>query len=74
MRVARTYAGRPEVYRRLSWIALLELSSPKMAPAVRQAIEAKIVAGESVTAPHIRKARGRLKGGSPKRQPEPMAA
>jgi hypothetical protein len=62
MKVARVYGTRPEIYRRLSWIALFELSSPKMAQSVRKALEAKIIAGQSVTAPQIRKARGRLKG------------
>lgn len=78
MKAARAYGTRPEIYRRLSWIALTELSSPKMSPSVRQAIEAKILAGELVTAPEIRRARGPLKRGSPKRrqavQPARMAA
>jgi hypothetical protein len=69
MKVARVYGTRPEIYRRLSWIALFELSSPKMAQSVRRALEAKILAGESVTGPQIRKARGRLKGGCLKRKP-----
>src|ERR1019366_8301019 len=54
MKVARAYGARPEIYRRLSWIALFELSSPKMAQSARQAIEAKILAGQAVTAPQIR--------------------
>jgi hypothetical protein len=70
MKVARVYGARPEIYRRLSWNALFELSSPKMAQSVRKALEAKIIAGESVTAPQIRKARGRLKGGCLKRKPD----
>ena len=74
MRVARLYASRPEIWRVLSWITLIELSSPKMSPSVRQAIEAQILAGESVTAPQIRRARGRLKGGSPKRAQPDQAA
>jgi hypothetical protein len=67
MRVARLYAGRPEIWRAASWRTLIELASPKMAPSMRQALEAKILAGETITAPHIRKTRGRFKGGSPKR-------
>jgi hypothetical protein len=77
MRVARLYAGRPEIYRALSLNALFELSSPKMAPAVWQRLEADVIAGKNVTAKQIRKARGRLKGGSLKRtiqQPSRMAA
>jgi hypothetical protein len=73
MKVARAYGTWPEIYRRLSWIALFELSSPKMAQSVRQALEAKVIAGESVTAAQIRKARGRLKGGCLKRQPDQAA-
>jgi hypothetical protein len=69
MRVARLYATRPEIYRAASWVTLVELSSPKMSPSVRQALEAQILAGQSITAPQIRRARGRLKGGSPKRRP-----
>jgi hypothetical protein len=49
-----------------------------MAPSVRQALEAKILAGQSITALQIRRARGRLRGGSPKRRlnnhPASMAA
>ena len=70
MRVARLYGKRPEIYRRLSWIALFELASPKMSPEVRQTFEAKILAGKSVTASAIRKARGPLKGGCLKRKPD----
>jgi hypothetical protein len=70
LRIARLYASRPEIWRALSWISLVELSSPKMAPSVRKALEAKILAGETVTAPQIRKARGRLKGGCLKRKPD----
>jgi hypothetical protein len=69
IRVARLYAGRPEVWRAASWRTLIELASPKMAPSMRQALEARILAGETITAPHIRKTRGRFKGGSPKRRP-----
>jgi hypothetical protein len=51
MRVARLYADRPEIYRAASWVTLVELSSPKMSQSVRQAIEAKILAGQAVSAP-----------------------
>jgi hypothetical protein len=77
LRVARLYASRPQIWRALSWIALVELSSPKMSQSVRKALEVKVMAGESITAPQIRKARGRLKGGCLKRkaaQPVRMAA
>jgi hypothetical protein len=74
MRVARLYATRSEIYRAVSWRTLLELSSPKMSPAVRRALEAKVLAGQSITALQIRRARGRLRGGSPKRRPAEMPA
>ena len=69
IRVTRLYSGRPDVWRAASWRTLIELASPKMAPSMRQALEARILAGETITAPHIRKTRGRFKGGSPKRRP-----
>jgi hypothetical protein len=53
----------------LSWIALIELSTPKMADSVRRALEAKVIAGEKLHARIIRRARGPLKGGSLKRRP-----
>jgi hypothetical protein len=69
MRVARLYATRPDIYRAVSWRTLVELASPKMSRAVRQAFEAKALAGEPVSAPQIRRARGPLRGGSPRRRP-----
>jgi hypothetical protein len=57
MRVARLYAERAEIYRAVSWRTLVELASPKMSPPVRQALEAKVIAGERVSAPRIRRAR-----------------
>ena len=74
MCVARLYAGRPEIWRAASWRTLIELASPNMSPSMRQAIEAKILAGEAVTAPKIRRARGKLRPGSPKRRPAEMPA
>jgi hypothetical protein len=64
------YANRPEIHRATSWITLVELASPKMPPSVRQALEARILAGETVTAHQIRRARGRLEGGRLKRRPD----
>src|SRR5664280_645725 len=74
MRVARLYAGRPEVWRAASWRTLIELASPKISESVRQAFEAKLLAGETVSAPEIRRARGPLKPGSPRRSAEQPAA
>jgi hypothetical protein len=50
---------------------------PPAAFLVRRALEAKILAGEPLSAPQIRKTRGPLKGGSPERaiqQPAPRMA
>jgi hypothetical protein len=45
-----------------------------MSEAVRQAFEQKVLSGEQLSAPKIRRARGRLKGGSPnRRQPDQPA-
>ncbi len=71
MRVARAYGGRPEIYRRLSWKALRDLSSPTMPALVRQDLEARILAGQRIGAPQIRRARGQLKPGRPKRADQP---
>jgi hypothetical protein len=72
MRVARCFADKPGVYRRLSWITLVELSSRKMSEAVRRTLVARVSAGEKISATDIRR------GGSPKRrnpdQPARMAA
>jgi hypothetical protein len=50
MRVARLYARRPEVWRAASWRTLIELASPKISESVRQAFEAKLLAGQSAGA------------------------
>jgi hypothetical protein len=68
-RVARAYGDRPEIFTRLSWHALTLLSSPTMPASVRQDLEARILAGESIGAPHIVRARGTA--GRPKRADRP---
>jgi hypothetical protein len=70
MKVARAYGDRPEVFTRVSWNALLLLSSPTMPPAVREGLEARILAGEPISGPDIVHAReGRFtKTGRPKRR------
>jgi hypothetical protein len=65
MKVARAYGSRPEIFTRLSWIALVTLSSPALPAAAREALESRIRAGESIGAPEIRAARG---PGRPRRQ------
>ena len=66
-RVAKAYGERPEIFRRLSWNALVLLSSPTMPPAVRRDLEARILAGEAIGGPDIVRARGKLKTGRPRR-------
>jgi hypothetical protein len=61
MRAARVFGTKPEIYGRLSWNALVLLSSPTMSMSVRQDLEARIVAGESVGGPEIVRVRGKLK-------------
>jgi hypothetical protein len=74
MRVAKMFSSKPEIYRSVGWRALVELASPKMSQALRQRIEADILAGRPVSAPQIRRARAPLKGGSPKRRPVNQSA
>jgi hypothetical protein len=54
MKVARVYGKRPEIFSRLSWNALLRLSSPALPSVAREALERRIVAGERITTPVIR--------------------
>ena len=74
MKVARAYGTRPEIYRRLSWIALFELS-PNMSPVVRRRLEAQILAQRVRHSPQIHKARWQARARRPKRpiqQPAPQ--
>jgi hypothetical protein len=70
-RVARLYGKRPDVYRRLSWNALVLLSSPTLTTAARHALEAQIAAGKDIKAPDIRRARARRPARSPQQQERP---
>jgi hypothetical protein len=54
LRVARVYGRRPEIFRRLTWQALVELSSPSLPADARTEIEAKIMAGDRFTHTQIR--------------------
>jgi hypothetical protein len=78
MSVARAYGQRWEITSRLSWAALVELSSPSVPATVRRELEAKIIAGKRIGALQIRRARGPLAPGRPRRQcrrpPHRMAA
>jgi hypothetical protein len=58
MMVARVYGHRPEIYRRLSWKAVRDLASQTMPAPVRQDLEARILAGQSIGGPQIRRALG----------------
>jgi hypothetical protein len=71
MAVVRAFGTKPEVYRRLSWKALCDMSSPSFPLAARDALESRIVAGER--APEIRAARGAFKSGRPRHQPDQPA-
>jgi hypothetical protein len=61
--VAKAFGTKPEVYRRLSWKALHDPSSPSLLPAVRQDLEARVISGELITGPDIRRA-GRSPAGT----------
>jgi hypothetical protein len=54
LRVARAYGKRPEIYRSLTWLALVELSSPSLPAAARTEFESKIIAGSRFTHTQIR--------------------
>jgi hypothetical protein len=69
MRVARRYGNLPEIYRRLSWQGLIDLSSPSLLEASRRRFEARIMAGETVRGPEI--ARARLQTDRPRKQKGP---
>jgi hypothetical protein len=59
MAAAALYAARPEITSRLSWNALWALSAPSLPPAIRKDLEARIIAGQSVTETDIDRARGK---------------
>jgi hypothetical protein len=54
LRVARVYGQRPEIYRNLTWMALVELSSPSLPADARTEFESKIAAGSRFTHTQIR--------------------
>jgi hypothetical protein len=57
MKVARLYGGRDEIITRLSWDCLRRLAATSMPATARQAIEAKVIAGEKIVASDIDRAR-----------------
>jgi hypothetical protein len=59
---------------RVNLIAMRPLSSPTLPSSLRQDLEMRILAGERISAPQIRRARGPLRSGSPKRRPANQTA
>ncbi|MBT1516828.1 hypothetical protein KIP88_41215 [Bradyrhizobium sp. SRL28] len=57
MRVARRYGDRPEIYRAVGWRTLVELASTTTPEALREKLEARILAGERVNGAEIIRAR-----------------
>jgi hypothetical protein len=70
--VAGRYAKRPEIWRRLSRQALVELASPSLPANARERFERRIRAGEDIPGTEIAGARGPLPNGRP-RQGRPAA-
>jgi hypothetical protein len=67
-RVARVFGRRPDIYRRMSWQALVELSSPSLSAPARLRFETAIIAGKDIKVPQIKRARGRLPSGRPRQE------
>lgn len=72
MKVAKLFGKKPDVYRRLSWQALVELSAVSLPWNVRRRLEIAITTGKKVTAVQIRRAR--LAHAAKRDQPVRMAA
>jgi hypothetical protein len=65
---ARAYAGKPEIYQKLSWNALAALASPTLPEDVRIKLEQQVLAGRKIGAADVRRARGGpMRTGRPKR-------
>jgi hypothetical protein len=75
VRVAKVYGDKPAITARTDWKTLTTLASPRLPAADRQRFEARILSGERVLASEIRRARGCLPSGRPRRHkenPEPL--
>ena len=59
MRVARLYGDRPEIFGKVGWRVLAQLSSTVTSNAQRGKFEDRIVAGEPITGAEIIRVRGR---------------
>jgi hypothetical protein len=57
VRVVRLYGDRPEIYRGVRWRTLVELSSAALSEGRRRALELRIIAGDTITAARVRRAR-----------------
>lgn len=66
--VARAYADKPQIFRRLSWHALVQLSSPTLPVDAWEALERRVLAGDKIGANDVRATREALKPGRPQRQ------
>jgi hypothetical protein len=66
--VAKVYAQRPEIYRQVSWQALVDLSSPSLSMAARMRFEAAIIFGKHIDGRQVKRARGRLRSGRPRQE------
>lgn len=72
--VARLYGQRAEIFRRLSWRALVELSSPSLPESARRRFEERIIAGENVKGNEIARARGPQPNGRPRQKVQSLMA
>ena len=61
--VAKVYGAKPEIYRRVSWQALVELSAPSLSAAARLRFESAVIEGKEITGIQIKRARGRRPNG-----------
>jgi hypothetical protein len=66
MRVARVYGERPEIWQRLSWQALVQLSAPSLPAKHREQFERRTIAGEGIKGSEIARARCKRRIGRPK--------
>jgi hypothetical protein len=68
MRVARLYGERPEIFRSVSWHALVELASSVTSDEERRKFETRILAGERVNGAEIIRAHSWSSDGTDSRE------
>jgi hypothetical protein len=66
--VAKRYGSRPEIFRRVGWRPLVQLSSPSLSTSARMRFEARILAGEDIRGVAVKRACGRLPSARPGRR------